>query len=130
MRLPPYLEQVSIWDMLKPPRSTHHWTKAMHSKATLSAAAKIKVVQLDFQNAVLICSWSSVSYRRVIVSSRVRAETVRNAPIDSVANLALSAKTALFIFANWVSYRIRKKEAAIIKGIEEQSVTMVSFHPK
>ena len=102
----------------------------MHNKAMLSATANINVTQLDFPNEFLTCSRRSVSYRSMMVSSRVRAETVLKAVMDSVANLALSANTSLFIFSNRASYRMRKKEAATIRGIEEQSVTMVNFHPK
>lgn len=96
----------------------------------LSLIAKRKVERLDLWNAFLMCVFSNKSYRLQMVSSRVRDATVLEAPIDSVANLALSAKTWLFICSNWVSYRTRKKAAAMIRGIEELSATAVNFQPK
>ena len=112
------------------PTSTYQSTKAMQSKEILSAIANINVVQLAFNHAFLIWSCINLSYLLIIVSSSVRADTVLKAPMASAANFALSAKTSLFSFSNCVSYRILKKAAAMMSGIEEQSVMSVSFHPK
>lgn len=65
-----------------------------------------------------------------MLSSRVNAVTVRMAPTDSVANLALSAKTFRFMVSNPFSTRMRKKPAARASGMADESATIVSFHPK
>ena len=129
IRLPPYLDPLAVTS--RPATTvTYQSTNAIQSKAMLSLNANINVDRLDLYKAFLICVCSNLSYRSQMVSSSVSAVTVLQAPIDSVANFALSAKTSLFIFSNWVSYLIRKNAAATIRGIDEHSVTTVNFHPK
>ena len=68
--------------------------KAIHNKPMLSQKENSAVEYLALLNAFLTCSASKLSYRRQIMSSRVSDVTVLNAPIDSAANLELSAKTS------------------------------------
>lgn len=66
----------------------------------------------------------------VMVSSRVREVTVRNAEMASDANCELLSNTAAFIFSNFTSYLTRINIARIISGKAENIATNVNFQPK
>src|SRR3569833_1691673 len=94
-----------------------------------SLIAKTKVEIAALRKPVLMWCCSSLSYRLQMESSSVSDDTVRKALMDSVANLALSANTALPFFSNSRSYFTRRKAVPRMMGIEVSTVTTVSFQP-